>query len=591
MKVARVSAVAFLLVALAAVGGLVVTQKLRRSDPVVLGVRRTQAFSPVGSGPRAASLSFWLKRADRVAVSVVDSRGDVVRPLAVAASVPARRRVVFSWDGKSPSGARLPDGIYRFRVGLAAQGRSLTLPQRVRLDTGPARPWIARVQPSRPGGPLLLTGAGRAVGIVRGSAGRDVVGWVVRVNGSRGRVVVRLPLAEGARRVPWNGTIGGRPAPDGIYMIGLDETDKAGNRGSFPASLDPLPSAVRGRPGVTVRRLAASSPQLPHRPGGVLDLPVAAAGGRWKWALRQAGSGRVLASGRGRGDRIRLRLPRRRSGLFLVAVNGGGRRLIVPVPVNRRPRPLLVVLPTIRWQGTSAVDENGDGLPDTLPLGRAVTLGRLAPPRIALEGLQSQVIPLLKMLALIKVPYELTTDSALAQGRGPSLRGHSGAVIAGESTWLPEATLAGIRRWIEGGGRLLDLSLDGMRRTVTISRGVAARPSGPRAAGPAGGVNGSGQQGAAFLSAWKDEIGLFDDTGGRVFAPAGAIPTREILKPGRLVAAAGVEAGLTAVAAWRLGRGLNIRPGIPDLAALAESGRSSSGLLARALVITAGGKR
>jgi hypothetical protein len=276
---------------------------------------------------------------------------------------------------------------------------------------------------------------------------------------------------------------------------------------------------------------------------------------------------------------------------MLLAVSGGGRRLVVPVPVNRGPKPLLVVLPTLLWQGTSEVDGNGDGLPDTLPLGRPVSLGRLSPPRPSLPGLRTQVIPLLKMLSLIKLPYELTTDSALAQGRGPRLRGHSGLVIAGESTWLPETTLTGIRRWIEGGGRLLDLSLDGMRRTVTVSGGVAAKPSGPRPAGPAGGVNGQRQAEAAFLSGWKDEIGLFNDTGGRIFAPAGSIPTREILEPGRLVAAAGAEAGLTSVAAWRLGRGLNIRPGILDLAALSESGRSSSGLLARALVITASGKR
>lgn len=590
MRGRRLAVAGFALVGVSSVAGLLVVQELRRSDPVVIGVRVPVTFSPSGSGRRAASLSFWTRRADRAAVSVVDSRGDRVRTIALSRPVPARTRVRFWWDGRDADGRIVADGRYRFRVGLARQGRSLTLPQAVRLDTEPARPWIERVTPSPKAGPVVIAGPSRVTGIVRGTKGTDVTGLVIRTDVSPATVVSRTRLRDGARSVPWDGRVDGRPAPEGTYMLGIEETDAAGNRGRYPQTLEPLPASVRGRPGVTVRRLGVVPPTLPQRPGAVLEVPVSSGGRPASWVLRTA-SGRRVASGRSRGGSVRARLPRRSSGLLLLAIGAAGSRVVVPVAVNRARSQVLVVLPAIRWQGVAPVDQDGDGLPDTLPRGDSVELTRFLPQlRGGLDGLAGRVVPLARELAAIPQRVEFTTDAALAEGRGPTLAGHRGLIIAGGSTWLPAELLGSLRGWVSRGGRMLDLGVGDLMRTVTVNARVVADPSRPRPSDPVGGVPSRPFAEPSVLSAWKDGIGLFSETGGRVLAAPGWSQTDRVLPPGELVAAAGPQSGVSAVAAWRFGKGLAIRPGLPTLAAFASEGEASRGLLRRAVAIVATGK-
>jgi len=320
------------------------------------------------------------------------------------------------------------------------------------------------------------------------------------------------------------------------------------------------------------------------------SFPVDAAGAPWRWALRDV-RGRTLESGRGRGPALKLRLPRRSGGLLLLAVAANGSRLVIPVAVNRTRSPVLVILPAIRWQGVAPVDQDGDGLVDTLPNGRPVTLSRMVPSiRGGLDGLATRVVPLAAELARMPQRVAYTTDAALAQGRGPRLADHRGVIVAGGSTWLPEALLLALRDWVSRGGRLLDLGTDDLLRTVTVTGGVASEPSQPRASDPFGGVRGRAEPEAAVLSAWKDGIGLFNETGGRVLASPGWSPTSRVLPPGELTAAAGPQTGTAAVAAWDFGRGLVIRPGLPGLAAFAPRGEASRGLLRRSVAIVAGGK-
>jgi hypothetical protein len=204
--------------------------------------------------------------------------------------------------------------------------------------------------------------------------------------------------------------------------------------------------------------------------------------------------------------------------------------------------------------------------------------------------LAAGAVPLVSLLNQIHLPFDLTTDAALASGRGPMLRGRAGVVIAGESTWLPKETLSGLTAWIKSGGRLLDLGLDDLRSTITLSGTTASQPSSPLAADPAGGVRSPATRTGSYLSAWKDQIGLFADTGGRLFAPAGSVGTARINRPGRLVAAAGYAAGDSEVAAWRFGRGLAIHPGISGLQQLAAPNTDTRAFLIRALSIVSGGK-
>lgn len=591
MGVQRRSLLAFVFLVVASGVGLVLTQALRHSDPVVIGVRRTAAFSPNGAGPRRAAVSFWLRRPDRVAVSVVDQRDDPVRTIDAARSVPSRTRVRFFWDGRDADGKRVADGRYRFRIGLAAQGRSLTLPQVVRLDTAAARPWIGSVLPPHGVGPLLMPGPSRARGRVRGTRGHDRFQTVVRTDVQPARVVARLPLPPGAGYVSWDGHIRGRPAPDGTYMLGIDLVDAAGNHGSYPASLDPLPRGVRGMSGVTVRRLAVTPQVVPARPGDLLSIAVDSRNGPWQWALRRPGIDRPLLKGRGRGRQLRLRLPARQVGLLTLAVSGSGRRLAMPLAVNGAPRRLLVVMPSIRWQSVAPVDQSGDGLIDTLPAGHQVDLRRPFPAgTAAMASLSSDVVPLVRLLGELRLGFDLTTDTALAAGSGPTLSGHSGVVFAGDSTWLPARTLNALSAWVKRGGRLLDLAPDGLRRTIDLAGFVASRPSAQLASDATGGVRTRPARSSAFFEVWKDEIGLFEDTGGRIYAPSGWTGTEEVQGQATIVAAAGPGQGTPGSAAWRLGRGLSIHPGIPGLALAAVGNNASRGLLVRALRILNGSK-
>lgn len=574
----------------AVLAALFAAQRLRRSDPVVLGVMRTVAFSPIGSRPKTGAVSFYLKRKDTVAVSVVDSRGDVVRQLVAAIEVPARRRARFAWDGNGSDGRRVPDGEYRFRVGLAGQGRSVTIPFTVTLDTVPARPWISDTRPAHPPGPYLLPARVPPTGVIAGTIGRDVTGLVLRTDSTPARVVQRIPLPNAARLIGWDGLIAGKPAPDGIYMLGLIETDRAGNKGSFPPVLAPVPGPVRGSPGVTVRRLGVAPPTLPVAPGKVVTVAVDSRGSTYRWALRILGTNQPVATGTSRATKLRIKVPGSARGLGLLSVVGGGRRVEVPIAVTGRRAPLLVVMPAIRWQGVAPVDQTGDGLPDVLTAGREVDLSRLVGPLPGgLDGLRSDVLPLLKQLAKARMPFELTTDIALASGRGPRLSSHHGVILAGDETWLPDRALAALKARVVSGGGVLDLGLDGLTRTVRISGNSASRPSAPRPADVFGAVRAVRLAEPEDLLAWKDNIGLFDQTGGRLEAPPGSVGTKAVLPPGRLEAAAGLEAGRPTIAAWRLGRGLVIRPGIVHLAALAGSDQQALGLLRQAIRLTARG--
>ena len=54
----------------------------------------------------------------------------------------------FRWDGRLTGGAVAPDGEYRLRVGLRRQGRTITSPRKLFVDTKPPRPIVRYVSPA-----------------------------------------------------------------------------------------------------------------------------------------------------------------------------------------------------------------------------------------------------------------------------------------------------------------------------------------------------------------------------------------------------------------------------------------------------------
>lgn len=586
----RPAAAGFALLVAATVGAFFVTQRLKTTDPVVIGVRTLGFFSPVTKGPqRSTYVSFFLKRGDDVTVTVLDSEGDRVRTLADGRSVAARTRVAFRWDGRDESGRRSPDGDYFFRVGLARQGRSLTLPFPQDLDTKPPRPVVVRVEPRHGDGPLVVPrgGALASTAIFRGTKGRRSRGIVIRTDVSPARIVRSIRVGPDRRSYTWDGLVGGRPAPDGTYLLGLYMVDRAGNPGTFPARLPPFAGEIRTRPGVTVRRLAVSAPSGVVAAGRVATFRVEARGGRYDWALRRPGAARPVARGAGRAGRLRVRMPRREGGLRLLTVATAGRRMTVPVAVRSRPARVLAVVPSMTMQALNPVDGDGDGIPDTLPNGGPAPLDRVyaRTPRLV----DAQVAGVLRFLDSERLPYDVTTDAALARGEGPRLDDQTGVALIGDEPWLTAPLASALRRFTRRGGRVLTLGVGDLRRTATLARGALRRPTRPAAVDALGAGLSPPTRGSVDVLAYQDEIGLFRGTGGDFGTWPAVLAVRRVVPGAQIVSAAGPRAGVPVVTAWRLGRGLVIRTGLPGFQARLASDLDAQALLRRAWSLLRGG--
>ena len=114
---------AFVLLVLATFAAFFVTQKLKHEPPVVQNVRMERFFTPLGRIHRIERISFHLKRADDVTVTVINARGITVVTLARALSYPAYTRLSLRWNGRLASGALAPYGIYRVQIVLRKQAR------------------------------------------------------------------------------------------------------------------------------------------------------------------------------------------------------------------------------------------------------------------------------------------------------------------------------------------------------------------------------------------------------------------------------------------------------------------------------------
>src|SRR5689334_20073464 len=123
-----VARVTFLILVGATFAAFFVAQRLKSGPPVIDLARTARFFSPNGDGKRDVDqISITLKSADDATVDVVSADGDRVRRLADSVPMSADRPLHLGWDGRSDSGRVVPDGDYRVRVALRAEGRSATV--------------------------------------------------------------------------------------------------------------------------------------------------------------------------------------------------------------------------------------------------------------------------------------------------------------------------------------------------------------------------------------------------------------------------------------------------------------------------------
>ncbi|HEU4976348.1 MAG TPA: N,N-dimethylformamidase beta subunit family domain-containing protein [Baekduia sp.] len=590
---ARIAVVAFAVLVLATFAAFFVAQRVKRAPSVLEDLQigtgvPGRLFSPNGDGRHdRARIAFAVKRSDHVTVSVLADGGDAVRTLVDDRRVAAHRPVAphgIAWDGRDDDGRLVPDGRYRLRIVLRDQGRSVVPLRTIVKDTRPPQPRVTAIGPQRPRLPELLPEPGGAVvHLTPALAGGRM--HVFRTAPGQPREVRTDPLPAGATTWRWSGRDGdGRRVLPGTYLVVPEWRDAAGNVGTgVPLGRDGLPvlghGPLPGRGGVTVRYLAVQAPVAPARPRRRVQLAVDARRKPYRWSVRRIGTREALVhSHRAKTSAlVSFEAPRGDSGVYLFEARSGGHRATVPFAVQKRvgvggtaadPRGVLVVLPAITWQGRNAVDDDGDGAPNTLDLGGPAKLLRVASGLPA--GFTEHEAPALLWLDSTHRAYDVTTDAALAAGNGPKLAGHRGVLIPGDARWLPAGVRAELRTFVRRGGTLVSLGTDSLRRTVRLDGDRLSDPSPPRRADLFGMRLGPLQHRATNLEVFQDDpaVELFSGGSG-LFADVPAWePTEQAGTEADLLSRAVTQqpAGTNVVVAARFGKGLVIRPGFPAFA-------------------------
>jgi hypothetical protein len=573
----RLPLAAFGALVVATVGAFFVTQHIKVKTPLFTGVRAyPSAISPLHGGVcaridhRVATVTFYLQhRSDDVSVYVIDHSGNIVRTLAAGVHMrggahPVRK--YFPWDGREDNGKVAPDGTYYVRIALLGQGRTIDetgLPIEVR--SAPAHPVVTSVSPSvlAPGHAVKIsyTGNEHRSGFVQ-IYRTDLPQWWLR------KPVKTFRTSWHGTTAIWDGKIRGRPAPPGTYLIGFEVVDRACNTGEFPPRLPPPPGTT-AHAGVTLRYLAAEPTVAPHPAGSRAFVLVDSRAQSYAWALRRFGSRVPAAHGSSSVPLLHVTLPRSGgAGLYVLSLRSGAHRTAVPlaaeaVGAGARAK-LLVVLPMLTWQGQNPVDDDGDGIPNTLDAGSPIRLSR--PFANGLPSGFPDVAAFLSYLDRAHLGYDLTTDIALADGVGPKPAGHKAIVFAGDERWLPGSLSALMRAFVQNGGNVLSLGIDSLRRTVTLSGDTALSPTPPSSTDIfSARVGAVVPRGGQLILTIHDGLGIFATTSGtfpgyRSYQPI-AIPSGAAA--GGHYSTAGTSSTTTSIVGFKGGRGTVVEVGLP----------------------------
>ncbi len=586
----RLAAGVFAALVVATFAAFLVAQRLKSEPSVVQRTMGARVFSPnQDSRFDRMRISFTLSETDEVRATVIDEDGDPVATLDEDLKVIEWRQARVEWDGRTDDGERAPDGRYRVGLTLERQGRTVTLRRSVRLDTTPPRVRVLDIGPEPGSGPELLPRQDGAAAEIRYKATRRNVEIEVWRTDRGPRLVRRLEPGEGGVTT-WDGrTDDGRRLAPGTFAVVVRSRDKAGNIGSNAPRPFRLREGLRlpGRAGITIRYLGLQPPLVPVRGGEPAEIGVDSRGEAWRWTLRRAGS--PLPTRRGRhssGGSFRVRPPNGKSGLFLYEVRTRTRSASVPLAVDdRKDHPVLVVLPATTWQGRNPVDDDGDGLPNTLDLGTPVRLNRVFGRDGLPEGLTESEGPLLAHLDRSGLRYDLTTDVALAVGRGPQIEGHRGVLLAGDTRWLTSDVRRRLRSFAAAKGHtLVSLGIDSLRREVEQTQDTLANPGPPARTDLFGARLGELRDDAPVdLTIREDDpaLQLFAGGEGLFTDVTGYEPTLEVGREARALSTAGATGEPPAIVAARYGQGLVVRPGIRGFATRLSGDVESRELLGR----------
>jgi hypothetical protein len=578
--VSRLPAFVLAVLAAATVGAFFVVQHLKVTTPLI---QRPYPPVPPVINPVSAPvcggvdhgrtvLSFYLQhRSDNVDVYVVTPGDEVVATIASGVYMqgpphPVRRH--FTWDGREDDGSFAPDGTYEIRVALIHQGRTVLLaptgsstPFTIKVETHAPRPVLRSVAPS-----VVPVGrSGRVRMTFSGTEGHLATVLLYRTDtGGRPRLAASF-ISQSSTAASWSGRIGGRPAPAGIYLVGLEVLDAACNLGRSLRQLPPAPGTTPGA-GLTVRYVAAEPPLTPVPAGAHATVTVDSRGRPYQWALRAAGSARVLERGASSSTRLRVGLPHGHPGMYALTLRTGTHSTTVPlVASGPGDAPVLVVLPSLTWDGLAPVDETGDGLPSTLAAGDAVRV-----PRFLAAGMPAGAADEAEVLAALgraHVSYQLTTDLGLIAGAGPRIGSHRAVVLAGDEQWVTPELAAALRSYARGGGNVLALGADTLLGEVTLAGGRTGRPRSLGLTDVFGIRHGAGLlAGRSSILAISDGLGLFAGWSGQLIGGGPYRPITGVPATDALLSSAGPTGSSLAIAGVRVGDGIVTEIALPGFA-------------------------
>lgn len=207
-----------------------VTERLKLEKSPITGTKVDKIFSPVCECSHdLAVISFRLRKPERVTVDMLDSHGHSVATL-VRDQRERPGRVSYTWDGRTDAGVVVPEGRYRPRVRLREHGRTIVLPNPIRVDTTAPTIALTRVAPR-----LFSPGIDGVHDRVAAWYTIDEPSHAMMLVDGKRRVLSRFRMRKG--RLRWFGIVRGKAVPPGTYRIELRAYDQAGNRSTSTRSV------------------------------------------------------------------------------------------------------------------------------------------------------------------------------------------------------------------------------------------------------------------------------------------------------------------------------------------------------------------
>jgi hypothetical protein len=200
-----------------------VTERLKLERSPVTGTRVDKVFSPVCECARdVAVISFVLRRRETVTLDILDKDRRSIRTIVMGQREPAGR-VSYTWDGRDNLERVVAEGVYRPRVQLRRNGRTIVLPNPIRVDTTAPVITLVRVFP-RVFSPDSDGEGDRVTATYR----IDERARAIMLVDGRQRVQSKFLRVEG--QLVWFGRVNGKVVRPGIYEIRMRAVDRAGNR-------------------------------------------------------------------------------------------------------------------------------------------------------------------------------------------------------------------------------------------------------------------------------------------------------------------------------------------------------------------------